>query len=93
MTRSTSYMRESFVEGLRWKSVPQRKVAAQFRSNVLYWRTSEAYKNCVSAVVMAAAMTYCSNAILAAKGIQQMTQLQHRKVYYRFCRKGGIDPK
>ena len=65
-TGSASYMRESFVEGQRWKSVPHRKVAAQFRLNVLFWRTSEAYENStgISAIVMAAAMTSCSSAIL-----------------------------
>jgi len=69
-TGSTFYMRESFVQGLRWKSVSQRNVAAQFRLNVLFWRTSEAYKNSISAVVMVAAMTSCSSAIL---GMERFT--------------------
>jgi len=67
-TGSTSYMPKSFVEGLLWKSVPQSKVAARLRLNVLCCCTSEACKYSIrSAVVMAAAMTSCSTAILAAK--------------------------
>jgi len=31
-TGSTSYMRESFVEDLLWKSVPQSKVSARLRT-------------------------------------------------------------
>jgi len=65
-TGSTSYMRESFVEGLlRRKSLPQRKVSARLRLNVLCWFTSEACKcSTGSAIVMSAAMTSCSTATL-----------------------------
>jgi len=34
-------MRESFVEGLLRKSVPQSKVSARLRLNMLCWCTSE----------------------------------------------------
>jgi len=71
-------MRKSFVEGLRWKSVPQSKVTAQFRLNVLCWCSSEACKYSISSSsVMAAAMTSCSTVTLAAKSIHQIVQLQH----------------
>jgi len=67
-TRSTSYMRESFVEDLLRKSVPQSKVAARLRLNVLCWCTLEARKYSItSAIVMAAVMTSCSSAILVIK--------------------------
>jgi len=38
---SASYNLESFVEGLLRKSVPQSKVAARLRLNMLCWCTSE----------------------------------------------------
>jgi len=57
----TSYMRESFVEGLlRRKTLPQSKISAGLRLNVLCWCIFEACKYCIrSAVVMSAAMTSC----------------------------------
>jgi len=61
-TGSTSYMRESFVEGLLRESVPQSKIAARHRLNVLCWCTSEACKHSrpiTTAIVMAAAMASC----------------------------------
>ena len=75
-TDSTSYTRERFVEGLLRKSVPQTKVAAWLRLNVLCWCTLAACKYSIrSAIVMAAAMTSCSSAILAAKSILQIVHL------------------
>jgi len=51
-------------------SVPQSKVTVRHRLNVLCWCASEACKyNIRSAIVMAAAMTSCSTAILASKTI------------------------
>jgi len=77
-TGSTSYTRENFVEGLLRKSVPQSKVAARLWLNVLCWCTSEACKYSItSAIVMAAAMTSCSSAIL---GIERFTSAFARKV-------------
>jgi len=62
------YMRQSFVEGLLRKSVPQSTVAARLRLNELCMCTSEACKYSIrSAIAMAAAMASCSTAILAAK--------------------------
>ena len=44
-TGSTSYIRERFLGGLlRRKSLPQSKVSARLRLNVLCWCTSEARK-------------------------------------------------
>jgi len=78
-TGSTTYMRESFVEDLLRKSLPQSKVAARLRLNVLCWCTSEACKNNITnAIAMAAAMTSCSSAIL---GIGRFTSALARKVY------------
>jgi len=76
-TGSTSYMRESFVEGLlRRKSLSQSKASTRLRLNVLCWCTSEACKyNIRSAIVMSAAITSCSTAILAAKDILQIVRL------------------
>jgi len=76
-TESTSYMRESFAEGLlRRKSLPQSKVSARLRLNVLCWCTSEACKYSIrSAIVMSAATTSCSTAIVAAKSILQIVRL------------------
>jgi len=72
-------MRESFVEGLLRKSVPQSKTASRLRLNVLCWCTPEACKyNRKSAVVMAVAMTSCSSAIL---GIERFTSAYARQVY------------
>jgi len=71
-------MLESFVEGLLRMSVPQRKVAVQLRLNVLYWCTSEACRYSISAIIMAAAMTSCSSAIL---GIERFTSAVARKIY------------
>ena len=77
-------MHESFVEGLLRKAVPQSKVAAQLRLNVLCWCTSEACwctseaYSIPSAVVMAAAMTSCSSTIL---GIERLTSAYARQVY------------
>jgi len=72
-----SYMRESFVKGLLRKSVPQSKVAARLRLNVLCWCTSEACKcSIISAMVMAAAMTSFSTAIF-----ERFTSAFVRKVY------------
>jgi len=72
-------MRESFVEGLLRKAVPQSKVAARLRLNVLCWCTSEACKyNITSAVVMAAAMTSCSSTIL---DIERLTSAYARQIY------------
>jgi len=76
-------MPESFVEGLlRRKPLPQSKVSARLRLNVLYWCISKACKYSIrSAIVMAAAMTSCSTAILAAKSILQIVHLRHGEVY------------
>ena len=73
----TSQMPESFVEGLlRQKSLPQSKV--RLRLNMLCWCTSKACKYSIrSAIVLAAAMTSCSTAILAAKSILQIVHLRH----------------
>jgi len=78
-TGSTYHMRESFVEGLlRRKSLPQSKVSARLWLNVLCCCTSEACKYSIrSAIVMAAAMTSCSTAILAAKSTLQILRLWH----------------
>jgi len=58
-------MYESLVEGRLRKSVPQSKVAARLRLNMLCWCTSEACKYSITnAVVMAAAMSFCSSAVL-----------------------------
>ena len=77
-TGSTSYMGERFVEGLLRKSVPHSKVAAQLRLNMLCWCTSEACKYTITnAIVMAAAMTSCSSAIVqywALKGLLALLQ-------------------
>jgi len=72
-------MPESFVEGLlRRKSLPQSKVSDRLRFNVLCWCTSIACKNSIiSAIVMAAAMTAWSTAILAAKSTLQIVHLRH----------------
>ena len=76
-TGSTAYMRERFVEGLLCrKSLPQSKVSARLRLNVLCWCTSEACKySGGSAIVMSAAMTSCSTAIWAAKSMLQIVRL------------------
>jgi len=72
-------MRESFVEGLLRKSVPQSKAAAWLRLNVLCWCTSEECKyRITSAFVMAAAMTSYSSAIL---GIERFTTAYARQIY------------
>jgi len=72
-------MREIFVEDLLWMSVPQSKVAARLRLNVLCWCTPEECKYCItSVIVMAAAMSSCSSAIL---GIERFTSAFARKVY------------
>ena len=74
-TGSTSYMRESFVEGLlRRKPLPQSKASARLRLNVLCWCTSEACKYSKKRN-RTAAMTSCSTAILAAKSILQIVRL------------------
>jgi len=75
---STTYMCESFVEGLFRMSVPQSKVAVQPGLNVLYWCTSEACKYSISAIVMVAVMTSCSSAILC---IERFTSTFARKIY------------
>ena len=76
---STSYMRESFVEGLLRKAVPQSKVAARLRLNVLCWYTSQVCKyRTTSAVVMAAAMTSCPSTTL---GIDRLTSAYARRAY------------
>jgi len=64
-------MRESFAEELLRKSVPQNKVAVRLLLNELCWCTSEACKDSISAILMAAAMTSCPTAILVAKSILQ----------------------
>jgi len=69
-------MREIFVEGLLRKSVPQSKVAARLRLNVLCWCTSEACKYTI-AIVMAA-MNSCSSVTL---GIERFTSAFARNVY------------
>ena len=72
-------MSESFVEGLLRKAVPQSKVAARLRLNVLCWCTSEACKYSItSAVEMAAAMTFCSSSML---GIERLTSTYAKQVY------------
>ena len=58
--------------------MPQSKVAVQLRLNILCWCTSEACKHSISAIVMAAAMTSCSSAIL---GIERLTSALARKIY------------
>jgi len=70
-------MCESFV-GLLQMSVPQSKVAVQLRLNVFCWCASEACKYNISAIVMAAAMTTCSSAIL---GIERFTSAFARMIY------------
>jgi len=60
-------------------SVPQSKVAARLRLNLLCWCTSEACKYSISsAIVMSVAMTSCSSAIL---GIERFTNAFARKIY------------
>jgi len=60
------------------KSVPQSKVAARPRLNVLCWCTSEACKcSITSAVVMAVAMTSCSLRGLLALMQDQGCQIGH----------------
>ena len=76
MTTGSTYMRESFVQGLLRKSVPQSKVSAQLRLNVLCCCTSKACKyNIRNAAVILAATTSCSTAILASKSILQIVHL------------------
>jgi len=58
--------------------MPQSKVAVRLRLNVLCWCTSEACKCSISAIVMAAAMTSCSSAVL---GIEMFTSAFARNVY------------
>jgi len=77
-TGSASYMRESFVEGLLRMSVPQSKVSVPLRLNVLCWCTPEACKYRVYSIVVEAAMTSCSSAIL---GIERFTSAFGRKFY------------
>ena len=69
-TGSTSFLRESFVEGLLQKSVPQSKVAVLFRLNVLCWCTSEECEHSITSTIV-------TTAILAAKSILQIVYLQH----------------
>jgi len=57
--------------------MPQSKVAVRLRLNVLCWCTSKACKYSISEIVMAAAMTSCSSAIL---GIERFTSTFARKV-------------
>ena len=71
-------MRESFVEGLLRMSMPQSKVAVRLRLNVLCWCTSETCKYNISAIVMAAAMTSSSSAIL---GFERFTSAFAGNVY------------
>jgi len=72
-------MRESFVEGVLQKSLPQSKVAVRFQLNVLCWCASEACKySMTNAVLMAAAMTSCTSAIL---GIERFSSNFAGKVY------------
>jgi len=71
-------MRERFVENLLRMSIPQSKVAAQLRLNVLCWCTSATWKYTISEIVIAAAMASCSSAIL---GIESFTSAFARKVY------------
>jgi len=78
ITGSTSYTRESFVEDVLRMSVPQSKVAVKLRLNVLCWCTSEACKYSISAIVMAAAMTTCSRAVM---GSERFTVAFVRKIY------------
>jgi len=59
-------------------SVPQSKVAVKLRLNVLCWCTSEACKYSISAIVMAAAMTTCSRAVM---GSERFTVAFVRKIY------------
>jgi len=59
--------------------VPQNKVAARLRLNMLCWCTSEVCKySTTSAVVKAVAMISCSSAIL---GMEKFTGAFARKVY------------
>jgi len=72
-------MRKSFAEELLRESVPQSKVTVRLRLNVLCCCTSEACKYSItSAIVMAAAMTSCSSAVM---GIERFTSALARKVY------------
>jgi len=71
-------MRETFLEGVLRMSMPQSKVAVQLRLNVLCWCTSEACKHSISAIVMAAALTSCSSAVLF---IEIFTSAFTRKIY------------
>jgi len=62
-------------------SVPQSKTVVQLRLNVRRcWCTSEACKYSISTIVMAAAMTSCSSAIL---GIERFTSDFARMIYER----------
>jgi len=78
-TGSTSYMPKSFVKDLVRESVPQSKLAARLRLNVLCWCTLEMCKYSIaSSIVMAAVMASCSSAILS---IDRFTSAFARKVY------------
>jgi len=65
-------MRKIFDEDLLRKSVPQSKVTVRLRLNMLCWYTSEACKYSISPIVMAAAMSSCSSAVL---GIERLLVL------------------
>jgi len=60
-------------------SVPQSKVTVQLWLNVLCWCTSEACKYSISAIVMAAAMTSCSSAILSIERFTSAFQSEDPK--------------
>ena len=93
-TRSTSYIRGSLVEDLLRMSMPQSKVAVRLQFNMRCWCTSEACKYSISSIVMAAAMTSSSSAILvierftsafAGKVYEQMVALIQSRSFELYC--------
>jgi len=72
-TRSTFYMRASFVDKLR-ESVPWSKLVARLRLNPC-WFISEKHVNIQSAILMAVTMTTCPTALLAAESILLISHL------------------
>jgi len=90
-SHTTIGTRTTFLELLSWS-----KVGARFRLNVP-WCASKRI-NTRTAIIMSDTMTPCSTAILAAKGILQILNLQHQDFQQRICREvlrsnGGFDPK
>jgi len=86
----TTYMRESFVEGLYVGSQCLRAeslLGFVWTCCVGVHCTSEAYKYSIRrAIVKAAAMTSCSTAILAAKSVLQIVPIASKGLL-AFCRR------